>query len=364
MRRVTALILAVVLMGGAMLPIFISAADVSVASAFTFWTGGKWFWSYEVAGQQFSFVMTPYSATLDWKLPFPASDIVSQGYVNSSNQGIKLELSSVLPSNFYNYRCTINFEKPMKFVGGMRYQFMLRVSQLELFNNGNAASFSNALTSVTYEDDNAATGSMALVRSAVTNYDDCYSVTFAPSTTVSVNTLYFGFTRTDSTLTTYNGVHASFAFSNMVCYTGDLDYVNTNPQLNSIEKQITDIKDYIGTVPDHLAEWEETVKKNRFISGMLNDQHFNNFPPIPSGNVGASDFIVQAWGSVGAIGDIGIPFRSQALEWLCFGDVDRVFRVRHFVAWFTSIFATQMLIRAISARVKDKNNPVQGDGDD
>lgn len=226
-----------------------SAADVYVADSFDYWTGGTYSWSIEPSGAEYNFVASSYESTLDWSNPFPDNELVRKGYVSTINQGIKLESIAEPAATFYNYHLTINFGKSMNFVAGQTYTFFIRCSSLEVFNSdGSASTFVEQLNRVCFEDANGSLNDMTLSRSSLSNWSDVTCVTYKPSANKSASMMYFYFTNSGS-LATFQKVKCSLTFSNVVSYTGDLQYVEANPKLDSINDQVKDINDAIHNNP-------------------------------------------------------------------------------------------------------------------
>lgn len=135
--------------------------------------------------------------------------------------------------------------------------------------------------------------------------------------------------------------------------TGSVDLEPIESQLDGIQSGIDgindgigDLNDYLQNVPD-LSEWEASQMIGAAALDEFGKYKFNTFPPVPTTNPGDNYFTSQLWQVVDSIGNIGIPFSTPALEWLCFGDSERVFRIYHFIGWFTTIFATRAFIHAI-----------------
>ena len=144
---------------------------------------------------------------------------------------------------------------------------------------------------------------------------------------------------------------------------GGVDLSPIETQLDDIKQQLEDLESGLLTPPD-LSDWEASQMVGAAALDEFGKYKFNTFPPLPTANPGDNYFTSQLWQVIEAVGNIGIPFSTSALEWICFGDPNRVFRLYHFILWFTTIFVTRAFIHAISGKVKEKNNPIQGDGDD
>ena len=248
MKRICVITMAVIV-SASLLALSCSAADVFVADSFDYWTGGTYSWSIEPSGSEYNFVASSYESALDWSNPFPDNELVRKGYVSTINQGIKLESISEPPASFYNYHLTINFGKLMNFVAGQTYTFFIRCSSLEVFNSdGTASTFVELLNRVCFEDANGTLNDMTLSRSSLSNWSDVTCVTYKPSSNKSASMMYFYFTNSGS-LATFQKVKCSLTFSNVVSYTGDLQYVEANPKLDSINDQVKDINDAIHNNP-------------------------------------------------------------------------------------------------------------------
>lgn len=377
MKKIAAFFLAAALMGGILLPIsVIAASDVYSSSALTYFSGGTYYWSYNTVSPKTVCDIETYTAVRDWSIPFPDNEMVSAGYFSTDkNLGVSFIGGNGGSTAVYpNAMCTIHFTKPMNFLSGMTYQFCLRINSFMLKDlNGNAIYFDEELQSVICQVGSNQSLYFS-VKHGTTNYENEYLLTFKPTADTAVDALVFLFTtppsENESDSGYYNTCSGSFTFSNMISYSGNGDYVSTNPQLDNISGQLDDIKLQLGDLesglltPPDLSEWEASQMVGAAALDEFGRYKFNTFPPIPTTNPGENYFIYQLWQVIDNVANIGIPFSTPALEWLCFGESDRVFRLYHFIAWYTTIFVTRAFIHAISGKVKEKNNPIQGDGDD
>lgn len=280
MKRLFVVTLAVIV-SASFLCFSCSAAEVFVADSFDYWTGGTYSWSIEPSGAEYNFTSSSFESTLDWSNPFPDNSLVRKGYFSTINQGIRLESIAEPSATFYNYHLTINFGKDMNFVAGQTYTFFIRCSSLEVFNSdGTASTFVETLDRVCFEDANGSLNDMSLSRSSSPNWSDVTCVTYKPTANKSASMMYFYFTNSGS-LATFRKVKCSLTFSNVVRYSGDLQYVEANPKLDSINEQVKDINDAIhnnpygeitGVVPDdpydQIGEDDSILKGDTIINNL------------------------------------------------------------------------------------------------
>lgn len=405
MSKIAAFFLAAALMGGLLLPVFVSAATVEYVESYTEWISDNVVIYNAPSGYDLE-IEGPEILTPGYSVP-AGEDVwsISQGYLNLSlygnstwaNAGLfssdfahfqyvqNIETDGVTPvyrSIFIDFPHAIDVKGGFGFFCKWDSSYALATTVVQ-----NPLSAVNADAYLFYYTSAGNLEKMLLDEDIKTGTPvGNISQFYKHGIELKIVALMIKYSVGQDTISALPLGQYDF-YSNL--YLSDIVYQNEEAETSSgssvdlspIETQLEDIKQQIDSsasdivqqlealengllTPPDLSEWEASQMVGAAALDEFGKYKFNTFPPVPTTNPGDNYFTSQLWQVVDSIGNIGIPFSTPALEWLCFGDSERVFRIYHFIGWFTTIFATRAFIHAISGKVKEKNNPIHGDGDD
>lgn len=408
MKRFAVLLMAAALMGGVLSPVFVFAASEITVSSSSHWVrdtvpmynasgfgqleilDGNIVNPYYLVRPSWSYVPGHYNLSLDSNGYFSKDGYFSSGFHHCTfSQTLSKDVSDP-----YIRVIELDFTKSLNVDGKMEFYIDTGSSSIDFTVSNLPSSYAVQWIDAAYfyYDSNGDLHWEYVTGSSVTAPNGggkgIYRFTFSDVhyriSSIMIKVMY-GSNSLPSEMTsgTPPVVNGDFYFSDVVYETpegtetstpnpdtGSVDLKPIESQLDGIQSGIDgindgigDLNDYLQNVPD-LSEWEASQMIGAAALDEFGKYKFNTFPPVPTTNPGDNYFTSQLWQVVDSIGNIGIPFSTPALEWLCFGDSERVFRIYHFIGWFTTIFATRAFIHAISGKVKEKNNPIHGDGDD